>query len=224
MPGAEDATARKPTREGLEDLRKMISSPPPQPPTVAKRIGMNPVVAFVPWAIYWLVTNSPAGWFHAAVAALVVAVIFAGPTIREGLKVFDVVTIVFFAGLVITGIILGARHREWMDAYSTEIAAAALAVLAFGSLLFTPITADYAREYVSSAESAQPAFRRINQVVTVVWGSVFAAIAILEFVGDHQNSSVRNWVTWVLPIALFAFAVRFTQLYPARALARARQS
>ena len=223
MPGAEDPTARKPTREGLEDLRQLISTGPPQPPTVAERIGMSPVAAFTPWAIYWLVTNSPAGWFYAAVAAFLVAMIFAGPTIKDRPKVFDAITIVFFAGLVIAGIILGARYQDWMNVHSTVIASSALAVLAFGSLLFRPITADYAREYVSSWEWDQPAFRRINQVVTAVWGSVFAAIAVLEFIAD-QNPSVRDWANWVLPIALFAFAVRFTQLYPASAMARARQT
>lgn len=223
MPSAEDPAVHKPTREGLEDLRKLISSPPPQPPTVAQRMGMSPVVAFTPWAIYWIVTNSPAGWFCAAVAALVVAVIFTGPTMRDGLKLFDAVTVVFFGALVITGIILGSRHKEWMDVYSTEIAAAALAVLAFASLAFTPITTEYAREYVSSREWDQPAFRRINQIVTAVWGVVFAAVAVLEFVGD-RNPAISDWANWVLPIALFAFAVRFTQLYPSRAMARARDT
>ncbi|MGD9618465.1 MAG: hypothetical protein AB7G47_10995 [Mycolicibacterium sp.] len=223
MPGADDATVRRSTREDLADVRKLISSPPPQPPTVGQRIGMSPVAAFTPWAVYWLVTNSPAGWFYAAVAALAVAIIHAGPSLRGGLKTFDAVTMLFFTGLVVAGIILGTRHHEWIDVYSTEIAAAALAALAFVSVIFTPITVEYAREYVSSGERDSPAFRRINQIVTLVWGSVFAAIAVLEFVGD-RNPPLREWAGWVLPIALFAFAVRFTQLYPTRAMARARQT
>lgn len=224
MTDAQDSMPRKPTTAGFnDDLRKLISAPESQPPTLAQRIGLSPVAAFMPWAIYWVVTNSPAGWFYAAVTALAVAVIFAAPTMRSRVKAFDAVTIAFFAGLVVAGIILGARYREWMDVNSTVIASAALAVLAFASLLFTPITADYAREYVSPGEWDQPAFRRINWVVTLVWGSVFGAISILELIADN-NPSVRDWANWVLPIALFAFAVRFTQLYPARAIARAHQT
>lgn len=223
MTEAQDSPTRKPPAAGLnEDLRKLMNSPGSQPPTLAERIGMSPVAAFTPWAMYWLVTNSPAGWFYAAVTALAVALIFAAPTIQTGLKVFDVVTIVFFAGLVVAGVILGARYAGAMDVHSTVIAAAALAVLAFVSLLFTPITAEYAREYVSPEEWDQPVFIRINRVVTFMWGSVFASIAVLELIADN-NPSARDWANWVLPITLFAFAVRFTQLYPARAIERAQR-
>ncbi|MCH9643049.1 MAG: hypothetical protein K0U69_10425 [Actinomycetia bacterium] len=224
MTEARDSPARKPPAAGLnEDLRKLMASPGAQPPTLAQRIGLSPVAAFIPWAIYWLVTNSPAGWFYAAVTALAVALIFAAPTIRSGLKVFDAVTIVFFAGMVVAGVLLGARYAGAMDVHSTVIAAAALALLAFVSLLFTPITAEYAREYVSPEQWGEPVFIRINRVVTFMWGSVFAAIAVLELIADN-NPPARDWANWVLPIALFAFAVRFTQLYPARAIERAQRT
>ena len=221
MTDTEDSTANKPSQSGLnKDLREMLTSPEAQPPGLAQRIEDSPTAAFLPWAIYWLIANSPSTWFYGALAALLVALIFAAPGIAgRRIKVFDAVTIVFFVGLVIAGIVMKAQDRDWMDTYSTIIASAALAVFAIASLAFKPLTEDYARQFVVPSEWSDPGFKRMNQVLTLTWGLVFAAIAILEVIADRYPST-SSLTNWVIPIALFVFAARFTQLYPARARQR----
>jgi hypothetical protein len=221
---ADDSTVSKP-QEGLnKSLRTVITSPEAKPPTVAQRVEQSPVAAFAPWVTYWVVANSPSTWLYGALAAALTAIILAAPAMRaRRLKLLDAVTIVFFVGLTIAGMVAGAKDRDWMDTYSTVVSSGVLAVMALGSLAFIPFTEQYARESVPPEVWNQPAFKRTNRVLTLMWGLVFAAIAVLGYVAVKAPST-DDYTNWVIPIVLLALAVRVTQLYPARVKARAQQA
>jgi hypothetical protein len=223
--GTDDSTLGKSSQQDFTGgLRRLLSSPEAQPPTLSKRVEHNPAAGFAPWVIYWVVASSDSNWLYGAVAASLVAIIFAAPTIRAGrIKWLDAVTIVFFVGLIIAGLVVGARDKDWMDNYAQVFSSAVLAAIAFGSLLFTPFTEQYARDMVNPNEWNTPLFKRINQVLTVQWGLVFAAVAVLGLIADREPTT-DNLTSWVIPIVLLALAVRFTQLYPPRARARAQRT
>jgi MFS family permease len=218
--GTDDSTLGKSSQQGFTDeMRSLLSSPEAQPPTLSERVEQSPAAAFAPWIIYWVVANSDSNWLYGAVAAVLVAIIFAAPTIRAGrIKWFDAVTIVFFVGLIIAGLVVGAQDKDFMDNYAQVFSMAVLAAIAFGSLLFTPFTEQYAPDNWDT-----PSLKRINRVLTLVWGLVFAAVAVLGFIADREPTT-DNWTNWVIPIVLLALAIRFTQLYPPRAIARAQRT
>jgi hypothetical protein len=69
------------------------------------------------------------------------------PSARRGrVKMLDVVTIVFFIGLAIAGVVVGARDGDVIDTYSNTISSGVLGLMALGSLVFVPFTEQYARE------------------------------------------------------------------------------
>ena len=194
------------------DMRALLDAPEAQPPTVAHRIQNSPVAAFAPWVIYWVVASSPSTWFYGAVAAVLTAIILPVPGWRRGrIRLFDSVTIVFFAVLAVAGIVGGAQDREWMDTHSTLISSAVLAVVVLGSLAFTPFTERYVDESTPPQVRNSREFRRANQRLTVMWGLVFAAIAVLGYVAVSVPASF-NWTSWMIPIVLLVFAVRISQL------------
>lgn len=96
-----------------------------------------------------------------------------------GLRLLDIVTVVFVTGVTIAGMIVGAADRDWMDTYATALSSGALALMALGSLAFVPFTAQYAPPSAPRQEWEEAAFRRTNQVLTLMWALVFALIAVL---------------------------------------------
>ena len=139
----------------------------------------SPFVGFAPWIIYWVVADGPSTWLYGALCAVIAAVILGVSMGRSGPKLLDIVTIVFFVAVTIAGMIVGAKDRDWMDTYSATLSSGVLAVMALGSLAFVPFTQQYARESAPLHEWEKAAFRRTNRVLTLMWGLVFALIAVL---------------------------------------------
>ena len=105
---------------------------------------MGIVVGFIPWIIYWVVADGPSTWMFGAICAVLATLIMGVSAGFGGLRLLDVVTVVFFAGVTIAGIIVGAADRDWMDNYATTLSSGVLALMALGSLAFEPFTAQMA--------------------------------------------------------------------------------
>lgn len=182
----------------------------------------SPFVGFVPWIIYWVVADGPSTWMFGAVCAVVAALIMGMSAGLGGLRLLDVVTVVFFAGVTIAGLVLGAQDRDWMDTYATTLSSGVLAVMALASLAFEPFTAQYAPVGAVRKDWEEAAFRRTNQVLTLMWALVFALIAVLGFLAATSPSTV-HLTKAVIPVVVIVGAVGMTQAYPSRARQNARQ-
>jgi hypothetical protein len=199
-------------------------SAPARKQSVYERMVESPLAGFVPWIIYWIVASSLSTWLYGALAAAVAAIILSIPSIRRGShRVLDWVTIVFFVGLTIAGIVVGAKNGDWMDTYATTVSSAVLAAVALGSLAFVPFTEQYARESTPPELWDQPAFKRTNRILSLMWGLVFAALAVCGFIAT-KAPSISDWTNWVIPIVLIVAVVKFTQIYPDHVRARAQQA
>ncbi|MGP4056979.1 hypothetical protein ACTWP6_19515 [Mycobacterium sp. 4D054] len=182
----------------------------------------SPFVGFVPWIIYWVVADGPSTWMFGAVCAVIATLIMGMSAGFAGLRLLDVVTVVFFAGVTIAGLVLGAADRDWMDTYATTLSSGVLAAMALISLAFEPFTAQYAPAGAARGNREALAFRRTNQVLTLMWALVFALIAVLGFLAATAPSTV-HLTKAVIPVVVIIGAVGMTQAYPARARERARQ-
>ncbi|WP_263101807.1 hypothetical protein [Kitasatospora sp. DSM 101779] len=157
---------------------------------------------------------SPSTWEFAALAGLVTAVLLGRPAAgRGGWKILDVAGIAFFAVMSLLALVLGRDDLTWLETYAQVISSGVLAVVAFGSLLFDPFTAQYARESTPRQYRDSPVFRQVNRTLTAVWGLVFAVIAVLGVVAVHVDQG-DDWLNWVIPIALITAAFTFTARYP----------
>lgn len=181
----------------------------------------SPFIGFAPWIIYWVVADGPSTWMFGAICAVLAAVILGISAGRGGPRLLDVVTIVFFVGVTVAGMIVGAHDRDWMDDYATTLSGGVLAVMALGSLAFVPFTQQYAPESAPRQEWERVAFRRTNQVLTLMWALVFALIAVLGYVAVAAPTTIA-WTKAVIPAVVIVGAVGMTQIYPDRARERAR--
>ncbi|MEV7405712.1 hypothetical protein AB0N93_35650 [Streptomyces sp. NPDC091267] len=185
-----------------------------------RRTG-NLFFAFAPWIIFDVIA-APSTWEYAALAGLVAAVVLNLPDLRRGsFKVLEITGIVFFAVLSVLALFLDRQDMRWLETYAQVLSSAVIAVVALGSLAFTPFTEQYARETTPREVWGSPVFRRVNRLLTLVWGGVFAATALLGLVAVHTSSG-SDWFNWIIPVVLLVLAVRFTERYPDQARERAR--
>jgi peptidoglycan/LPS O-acetylase OafA/YrhL len=140
---------------------------------------------------------------------------------RGGPRLLEIVTIVFFVGVTAAGMIVGAQDRDWMDTYATTLSSGVLAVMALGSLAFTPFTEQYANPSRQLQDWEKLAFRQTNKVLTLMWALVFALISVLGYYATQVPES-KDWTNWVIPIVVIVGAVGMTQSYPTRVRERAR--
>ncbi len=178
------------------------------------------MTGFAPWIIFDVVA-SPSTWEFAALAALIAAVVLAGPELREGrLMMLDIAGIVFFAVLAVLALVLDRSDLDWLERYAQVISSGVLAVIAFGSLAYMPFTEQYARLSAPREIWSSLVFKKINRVLTAVWGLVFLITAILGYVALHVGRG-HDWLNWIIPVALIVWAVKFTARYPDRVTATA---
>jgi hypothetical protein len=181
----------------------------------------NPFIGFVPWIIYWVVAEGPSTWMFGALCAVLSAIILGVSMGRGGPRLLEIVTIVFFVAVTGAGMIVGAEDRDWMDTYATTLSSGVLAIMALGSLAFTPFTEQYARVSRPMEDWEKAAFRRTNKALTLMWALVFALISVLGYFATEVPEST-DWTNWVIPIVVIVGAVGMTQAYPARVRERAR--
>jgi hypothetical protein len=180
----------------------------------------SPFVGFAPWIVYWVVADGPSTWMFGAICAVISALFLGISAGRGGARMLDVVTVVFFVGVTVAGMVVGAEDRDWMDTYATTLSGGVLGLMALGSLAFVPFTQQYAPESAPRHEWEKAAFRRTNQVLTLMWALVFALIAVLGFVAVTAPATV-SWTKAVIPAVVIVGAIGMTQIYPDRARSKA---
>ncbi|MEV7384568.1 hypothetical protein [Streptomyces sp. NPDC091215] len=169
--------------------------------------------SFAPWIIFGVVA-APSTWEYAALAALIAAVVLSGRDMLRGRYfLLDMVAIVFFAVLCVLALALHRHELIWLETYAQVVSNAVVAVVALGSLLSDPFTAQYARQSVPREFWASPVFAHVNKVLTVAWGVVFALMALSTWLAIRLPG-LSDWFNWVVPVALLVWAVKFTERYP----------
>ena len=93
----------------------------------------------------------------------------------------------------------GPRTATGWTRYATTLSSGVLAAMSLGSLAFVPFTAQYAPESAPQQDWEKAAFRRTNQVLTLMWALVFALIAVLGYVAVEAPLTV-DWTKAVIPV------------------------
>jgi hypothetical protein len=166
-------------------------------------------VGLVPWLLFTIVAAH--GTLKiASIVALVIAVAIAIPGIRQDSpKAIEIGAAVAFAGFTVAAFAVDASTAHWLERYARAIAAALLAAIAFGSLLFIPFTEQYAREKVPRQYWNSPKFKAVNRQLTLLWAGVFSAMVVSHIIGGTINHRVTNIIfNWVIPIALVLAAMK----------------
>lgn len=179
-------------------------------------MGDEPYAALLPWAVYAVVDRARGdGPLWAAIAALItVATLLV--TSSRGERTTRNVLLLGAMGWFGALAVAGALHRSdtgFLAHDGRALSAAGFALIAFGSLAFTPAVEHYTRPHVRSRRWDDPAFQRLNVLLTVIWGATFAGIALVHLVGASMETPEASTVfNWVMPIALAAIAAHRSRI------------
>jgi hypothetical protein len=165
-------------------------------------------IALVPWVLFSVVARISVD--AASLLALAAAAVIAVPGIKAGRpKILELAAVVSFAAFAAVVLVIDPGAADTLHRYARAIAAGLLAVIAFGSLLFTPFTEQYARESVPERLWDTPGFKAGNRAMTAMWGAVFAAMVPLHVIAGTIDTQRGNLIfTWVLPVLLVMWAAK----------------
>ena len=173
--------------------------------------GAGIYLAFVPWVLFTLITQHDS-LKAAAVVALVASLVIAIRSVSaSGPKLLEMGAVVAFAGFVIVAFTVDASTAAWVARYARAIAAALLALIAFGSLLIMPFTEQYARESVPREFWSSPRFQQVNRRLTLMWALVFTVMVPSHVIAGAIDTRRANTIfNWVVPIILIVWAAKQT--------------
>jgi hypothetical protein len=168
-------------------------------------------MAFVPWILFTLIDQHDT-LKAAAVAALAAAAVIMLPSLLAGRpKVLELGAVLAFVGFTVVAFTADPSTSAFVARYARAMAAGALALIAFGSLLFVPFTEQYARESVPREFWSSSQFKQVNRRLTAMWAWVFVAMVpshlIAGAIDTHRANTIFNWV---IPVALIVWAAKRT--------------
>jgi len=171
--------------------------------------GLGLFVGLVPWVVFTVLAEH-ANLKLGAAAALVAAVLVALPGIKARKpKVLELGAVATFAGFLAVAFAVDAAVAHDVARYARGIAAGALSLIAFASLLYVPFTEQYAREKVPAAAWTSPQFKAINRRLTAMWGMIFAAMVPFHVAAGVIDTQRGNIVlNWIVPGLLVLWGVK----------------
>jgi hypothetical protein len=168
-------------------------------------------LGFLPWIVFALVARqSLEGVAWGGVAAVATAgAIAIGSARTRSVKELEIFSLALFFILAVAGAMNQHDPDGFLQRYHNGLAVGALACFAVASLAFQPFTEQYARELVQRKYWNTNRFNRANVELTLMWATVFVAIAASEVTAGVIETRLGATVfNWVLPIALILLGVR----------------
>ena len=135
-------------------------------------------IGFIPWILYWSFSG-PGLWAIAILGGLTAAMGLVSWRWfkRHDIKTMEVVTLGYFAVHAIITLVLGS---SFLKTYGPIANSFVLAMMAFGTLAMkNPFTYQYAKEDWDKSYWNDPAFIKINETITGVWGGIFLFNSLL---------------------------------------------
>ena len=171
--------------------------------------GTGLYIALVPWVLFTLLAQHSTLKVAAVIALIAAVAIMIRSLTQGGLKLLELGAVVAFLGFTVIAFVADHATGLWLARYSRAIAAALLAAIAFGSLLFTPFTEQYARDSVPRQFWTSPTFKTTNRRLTTMWAWVFTAMVPFHVLAGAIDKKPTNILfNWVIPIGLIIWAAK----------------
>jgi hypothetical protein len=195
-------------------------------PELAAELATNPMLTFVPWVIFWIVSG-PRDWEIASGCSLLTSVLILvlglgvvdhGTIRRQAPKLLDLGTTVFFAALVVVGLFADRHALIGLEKYSQAISSGALfLIVALSMIAGHPFTEQYAKAGLAPEQTETAEFHRMMVVMSSVWAAIFAVMAILGLIAETgvSGKGSSDLLNWYVPIGLVVLGLKFNDWYPA---------
>jgi hypothetical protein len=178
-------------------------------------MGDEAFAVFLPWVVFAVVDRwNGQGVTWGAIGALITVAALAATSTRDFRSPNTILrgAAIWFTLLAVAGFFYGSP-TGFIGGHGRAIADAGFAVIAFGSLAFTPISEHYTKLRVRPRLWKAPGFDDLNTFVTMIWGATFALVSLSYVVASWVDSKPAYTVfAWVVPIALGAIALHRSRI------------
>jgi hypothetical protein len=186
------------------------------------------VLGFVPWIVFSLVAQrldaNGVAW-SATIAVVMTVVALVAARRKHGPTFLNLASLVLFGVIAVVGFVGGPGVDRWLFEWGRPLVGVVLGLLVLVTAPVRPFTEEYARQSVPREYWGSPTFRRINTVLSAVWGAGIlviglAAVAVTaldaQATDATRNNTVDLLLNWVVPIAVIWGAMKVTATYPDR--------
>ena len=166
-------------------------------------MGDQPYTAFLPWVVFAVVARADGdGVAWAAVCAVVTASALLLTSHHPGSNVLMRSAIPLFTIIGAIGYAFD-NPSGWIAQNGRALSALGLAIIALGSLLYTPVSDFYMRSLVRPRRWNNPAFAALNARLTLTWAGTAVLITVSHlFAAGTHTAAAGTTFNWVVPIAL----------------------
>ena len=180
-------------------------------------------VGFIPWILYWSFSG-PGLWTIAILGGLVASTsLVAFRYIRKrDVKTMEVVTLGYF---IVHAILTLALGSSFLKTYGPIVNSLVLAGMAFGTLAMkNPFTYQYAKDDWDKSYWIDPAFIKINEIITGVWGGIFIFNAMLGTLAVFVFPAQELLFAVILPNVGVVAGIIFSSRFPSYAARKSVQA
>jgi hypothetical protein len=203
----------------------MTSSAPSHPAHQAlSRLSM--LTGFLPWIAFTVIAQRLAAdgvaWSALIAVAMTVVALVWGRRHRNPTQL-NVYSLGIFTVMAVAGFVGDHRVDEWLFDWGRPLVGVILGLLVLAASRTRPFTAEYARRTTPQELWTSPVFVKINRVLSATWGAALvvmgAAALVVAALNAHPTDTTSPYLVdlllnWVVPIAVIAWTVRFTNTYP----------
>ena len=171
------------------------------------------LVGFAPLVVYGIFAGTTPASVKVALAAAAATTLFVGyRDLRQG-GILPWANLLLFGGALFA---IGFLRLTGLIPFMGVLIYAVLAAVTFASIAAgIPFTLQYARSMVDPRVQAHPLFRRVNVLMTGVWGGVFTVNLLLDGAAlalPGLPGQAAQYLTYVV----LAGGIAFTLWFPAR--------
>ena len=166
------------------------------------------LTGFIPLIVYGILAGSSVKSVIIALgSATIIGIIFGLSDLRKG-RILTWTNLGLFASLlIVVSCLSGSEILPFMGI----LIYATLAVVTFGSILAgIPFTTQYAREMVNPSLWENPAFIRVNILMTGAWGCIFAInffLSCLMLMTPEFMGRIAQSLTYIVLVAGIVFTI-----------------
>jgi hypothetical protein len=166
-------------------------------------MGDRPYSAFLPWILFAVVARPHGdGVVWAAVCAVVSAGALLSMSHRPRSNILMRAAIPMFTIVGVLGYVFDSPSG-WVAHNGRALSAFGLAIIALGSVAFTPVSDFYMRTLVRPRRWTTPDFLALNARLTLLWAGTAALIGTSHLVAARvQTPAALTTFNWVVPIVL----------------------
>jgi hypothetical protein len=186
------------------------------------------IIAFLPLVAFSLMAKwLPGGDIGIAgvVAAAIAAIALLAIRPHWPPKILHVTQFVMFAVIAI----IAYAHRSddsWLHTWSGAGIGLVLGAVILLLLPFMPFTEQYARENVPRERWSSPAFKKINLVLSALWGAALIGLGLsrvaAEAIDRHTSSHTLPQVLLglIVPVGVLIYMIKYSKTYPEKVLSK----